>query len=315
MNISAPARIDLAGGTLDVPPLCFLIRHAATLNIAVNRRVSLSITDARGKLNRAGDITDLAAWPLYNEALTYFGQDTDQLGFQVTGNIPPASGLGGSSSLLVALVRLLNESLGNRPEEKVLLDQVTVLEHRLLGKPAGTQDGIAAIYGGMNWIHYHRGYPVVENVAVPAFLTKNPLLLVYSDQQHHSGINNWSVVSRACEGDPETLRVLNALADNAHAMKESLEASDERGFFETVRTESRLRRDLCPDILNPAMAKFAESVGEGVACKACGAGGGGAMWVYAPGLRLADVADVASRNALQAWEVKIDFNGVGEVSL
>lgn len=313
MNISAPARIDLAGGTLDVPPLCFLVRRAATLNIAINKRVMLASDNHPGQLAYQGETSALASWPLYREALAYFSRDVDQHSFQVTNDIPPASGLGGSSSLLVALVQHLNKSLKIETSKKVLLDQVTVLEHRLLGKPAGTQDGIAAIHGGMSWIHYHQGYPVVSQVSAPSFLTDQPLLLVYSDEQHHSGINNWAVVSRACEGDPQTLSLLDRLAENAHAMKAAVEADDEPRFFATVQAESRLRRELCPDILNTPMAAFAAEMGAGVACKACGAGGGGAMWVYAPGLTLDQIDKVASRNNLQAWEVKIDFNGVSEV--
>lgn len=310
MKFSAPARIDLAGGTLDVPPLCFLVRRAATLNIAVNRRVSLRRDDGGGVLRQGGQPSALADWPLYSEALAYFGVRAQDFAFTVDNQIPPASGLGGSSSLLVTLVAMLNKSLDQHVSRKVLLDQVTVLEHRLLGKPAGTQDGIGAIHGGMSWIHYHQGFPVVESVAVPDFLTRQPLLLVYSDEQHHSGINNWAVVSKACEGDQQTLFVLDALADNAHVMKAAVVADDEAAFFAAVREEGRLRRALCSGILNQPMAAFAAAMGDDVACKACGAGGGGAMWVYAPGLTRDDVVEVASRNNLQTWEVKIDFNGV-----
>ncbi len=310
MKFSAPARIDLAGGTLDVPPLCFLVRRAATLNIAVNRRVSLQRHDTPGQLVQATQQSHLADWPLYTEALAYFDQSPQDFGFAVENQIPPASGLGGSSSLLVTLVALLNKSLDFNTSKKVLLDQVTVLEHRLLGKPAGTQDGIGAIHGGMSWIHYHRGYPVVEAVQVPDFLRRAPLLLVYSDEQHHSGINNWAVVAKACDGERQTLALLDALADNAHAMKAAVVADDETAFFGTVREESRLRRALCPGILNQPMAAFAAEMGDAAACKACGAGGGGAMWVYAPGLAYEQVVNVASRNNLQTWKVEIDFDGV-----
>lgn len=310
MKFSAPARIDLAGGTLDVPPLCFLVRRAATLNIAVNRRVTLRRHDQPGLLRHGAQQSPLVDWPLYTEALAYFEQNPNDFGFAVDNQIPPASGLGGSSSLLVTVVALLNKSLGINTTKKVLLDQVTVLEHRLLGKPAGTQDGIGAIHGGMSWIHYHHGYPVVESVAVPEFLQRGPLLLVYSDEQHHSGINNWAVVAKACEGERETLALLDALADNAHAMKSAVAANDETAFFASVCEESRLRRALCPEILNQPMAAFAAEMGDAVACKACGAGGGGAMWVYAPRLARDQIANTASRNKLQTWEVEIDFNGV-----
>ena len=313
MKFSAPARIDLAGGTLDVPPLCFLVRRAATLNLAIDRRVTISYGSKPGFVTQEADNQDISHLPLYQEALSYLGFAHGDLGFEVVNEIPAASGLGGSSSLLSALVRLLKSRQTSKLDSKVLLEQVTVLEHRLLGKPAGTQDAIAAINGGLSWIEYQEGFPKRRSLELPGFLSDRPLILVYSSEQHHSGINNWAVVHKACEGDPATLRLLDQLADNAHEMKAAVTHNQSSRFFDAVKRESHLRSELCPTILNHDMAQFAAAMGDSVACKACGAGGGGAMWVYGPELDLSHIREVASTNNLQVWKIKPDTFGIKEV--
>ena len=314
MKFSAPARIDLAGGTLDVPPLCFLVEHAKTLNLAIDLRVTIEATrEWEGVALDEGKPQPFASMPLYEKAFAYFGAP-EALGLRVTSDIPRASGLGGSSSLLVALVNLV-QSLENDHsfDRHKVLKWVTVLEHRLLGKPAGTQDAIGAIHGGLSSISYELGMPTRQALPVPAFLTERPLILAYSPIQHHSGINNWAVVKAACEGEARTLRTLHALADNAHDLESVLLSGDARDFFACMQREAALRQELCPQILTEDMAAFATRFKDVLACKACGAGGGGCMLAYGPDYDLDEIKSTALENNLQIFEVKPDMRGCERV--
>ena len=310
MKVMAPARIDLSGGTLDIPPLCFMIEGTITLNLAINLRARITTTPSSQTLIREGDAppVELTGMPLYEKAFAYF-PDSDPLTVSIKSDIPRASGLGGSSSTLVALVSALRGAVPETGlERRDVLQQVTVLEHRLLGKPAGTQDAAAAIYGGLSRISFDQGLPFRQSLEMPSFL-KGPLYLAYSNIQHHSGINNWAIVRGACEQDQEIISLLQNLCANAHDMEKALIADDTDHFMATLLREAALREQLCPEIMTPDMAAFSKAFGDRLACKVCGAGGGGAMFLFGEDLDRDELEHQASRTGLQIIETGADSEG------
>lgn len=310
MKYCAPARIDLAGGTLDIPPLCFIIKNSITINLAINLHVFLEIQSMSPAF--ASDFCpedkDLARLAFFREALDYFQcEHTPRI--KVHGNIPPAAGLGGSSSTLVALVLALRERFqGKNADRRQVLNTVTLLENRLLGKPAGSQDAIAAIYGGLNVVSFESGVPERCRLPPPSFL-KGPLYLAYSRVRHHSGINNWVVVKAACEGDPHTLRVLQDLNRNAHELRQALREDSLGHFMECMQREASLRKRLSGDIYTEPMARFAGALGEEAACKVCGAGGGGCMFVFAEKPDVQKWTQLARVNDLELLVVEPEYKG------
>lgn len=298
LKISAPARIDLSGGTLDVPPLCFLIKDSLTLNLAVDLRVSVSV----------GKTEPLET--LFKVGLEYFDIQ-EPYRFKTETQIPRASGLGGSSSTLVALVHLLHRLAPDHGSFDPL-NVVTVLEHRLLGKPAGTQDAIAAIYGGLNEIRFEHGSPSRQALALPPFLD-GPLYLAYSKVQHHSGINNWEIIKAACEGDHQVLGNLERLNVNAWRMREALLNQDCSSFIESLYLEAYLRNRLSAHILTEPMAAFSKAIAGKVASKVCGAGGGGCMFLFGESMDPDYLRFEAARQDLEILTVMPDREGCVEV--
>jgi D-glycero-alpha-D-manno-heptose-7-phosphate kinase len=304
MTHSAPARIDLAGGTLDVPPLHFLIRDSLTLNIAIDLRVAVAVDfQGNGHVHIDGDAFPIKDIPIFALALEAF--DAGNASIHISSNIPKASGLGGSSSLVVALIRELGAS------ENHILGDVTVIEHRLLGKPAGTQDALAAIHGGAGKITFPHGNPMREPLPCPSFLS-GPIFLAYSSVQHHSRINNWAIIKAACEGDIELLTTLDALKENAHAMLNALASDDSGSFLDCLHREVRLRTELCPSIRTPAMEQFANHFDERLACKVCGAGGGGGMFLFGEELDPEELHWAGERHGLRIIETRVDKDGCRE---
>lgn len=280
MKIVAPGRVDLAGGTLDVPPLCFLVEDAITLNLAITLETEISLEEA-------------SQWGVSSPTQGYQGQPLGSLfektiqflkikqpyHIKISSKIPRASGLGGSSTLLVALVEAFLKIKQQQVSKQDLLQLVTVLEHRLLGKPAGTQDAIAAIHGGLSQITYNQGMPVRHQLSLPSFL-QGDLYLAYSSVQHHSGLNNWGIIKAACQDDAHVLSTLKQLATNAHAMKAALTSDNAEAFFNTLKTEGQLRSLLADGLLPKNMAAFSRSLPEHSTSKICGAGGGGCMLLF-----------------------------------
>jgi len=298
--VSAPARIDLAGGTLDIPPLCWFLPETVTLNLAIDLDVSVILEPADDFLVRSDDQPPqpMHTAPLFAETLRWFGC-REPFAARIRNRIPRASGLGGSSSLLTALVQATARRERGRPlAPEALLDVVTLLEHRLLGKPAGVQDAIAAMYGGLSAISFESGRAVRAAAPLPAFL-KGPLYLAYSPIQHHSGLNNWGIVKAACEADPGAMAALRDLAANARRMLAAIQHHDRGRFLESLADEARLRRRLSDSLMTDDMRQFAAAFGQRLVCKVCGAGGGGCMFLFGDDLDAEELAQTADRFGLQ----------------
>lgn len=309
MSTIAPGRIDLAGGTLDVPPLCFLIENALTLNIAINLTTQVQLVPSESwRLFIDGSLVQEAPLPVLFEKTQRYLKVARPFDIHTTSLIPRSSGLGGSSVLLVALVRALLATEVVSPPEGSLLELVTVLEHQILGKPAGTQDAIAAIEGGVSRIDYLTGKPRRKQIKPPAFL-QGSLFLAYSPVQHHSGMNNWAIIKAACEGDAQTLEKLQALSDNAHQMLAALEASSKPDFEACLRREAVIRNGLAAGMMTPDLQAFADQLPSAAIAKICGAGGGGCMLLFGDLPPKSQMEALAKTQGLTIFEVALMTQG------
>jgi D-glycero-alpha-D-manno-heptose-7-phosphate kinase len=126
---SAPTRVDLAGGTIDIPPLFLFHEGAATVNFAVSLlakcrietrdddRIILESVDQRSRVETTvGDIDRLRDEPqleLLSKLVYFFKPET---GFQMTteSHAPAGAGLAGSSTLNIACIGALNKLVGDR---------------------------------------------------------------------------------------------------------------------------------------------------------------------------------------------------------
>jgi D-glycero-alpha-D-manno-heptose-7-phosphate kinase len=161
ITASAPARVDLAGGTIDIWPVCHLLgRPAVTVNVALDLRAHVEIDEREdGMLEVAS--TDLGESILLpGDAITH-----DQLGLatrmaewfgvgkgltiRLSSDVPPHSGLGGSSALAIALAGAMARLRGSDLKGEALRSFAQNIETALLGKPTGYQDYYPALYGGV----------------------------------------------------------------------------------------------------------------------------------------------------------------------
>src|SRR5438067_13255176 len=116
---SAPTRVDLAGGTIDIPPLFLFHEGAATVNFAVSmlahcrietrdddKVILESIDQKAGLETTVGEIasrTSAPRLPLLAQLVYFFRPET---GFRMTteSEAPAGAGLAGSSTLNIACI-------------------------------------------------------------------------------------------------------------------------------------------------------------------------------------------------------------------
>jgi len=298
LTAKSPTRVDLAGGTLDIWPLNLLVDRAMTVNVAIDlwARAEIESLDDAGRNRievRSADQDIQETWeaatpppdsrlPLVAQCVRLFGPET---GFRLTARCeaPSGSGLGGSSALAISLLGGLQKFLGAPimpPEEMVSVARD--LEARVLGIPTGTQDHMAAVFGGAMAISYGPGTPVRESLSVDLEKLGERMVLVYSGASRASGVANWDMVRRAIEKDRDARDRLAAIAAVAHEMRAALNEGDLDAVGPLVHEEWTQRRGLSPQVSTPLTDKVIETARSAgaLAGKACGAGGGGCIVLY-----------------------------------
>ena len=130
---SAPTRVDLAGGTIDIWPLYLFHPGATTVNFALSLLARCRIqTRDDGRIvlesrdRKVAFETNLAAIEdlLLEERLelisklVHFFKPTTGFHLVAESEAPAGAGLGGSSTLAIACIGALNRLVGNRYDER-----------------------------------------------------------------------------------------------------------------------------------------------------------------------------------------------------
>ena len=158
----APARVDLAGGTVDIWPLYLFHPGAQTVNIAIrcyascvietrpDRHIVL-VSQDREIRETFEDLADLARGksrlPLVRELVVFF-EPNRGLNIETSSQVPAGAGLGGSSALNIALCGGLARVTGKRITRTQILEIAKNVEAIVIRVPTGWQDYFPALYGG-----------------------------------------------------------------------------------------------------------------------------------------------------------------------
>jgi len=324
IHASAPTRIDLAGGTLDIWPLCHLLdRPAVTVNLAIDlrahvwveeredRRLEIVSEDRRETVrlrideirhDRLGLVTRMVAW---------FGPGN---GLSIrTRNLAPAhAGLGGSSALAIALAAALATLRGTHWEGESFRQFVQNIETGLLRTPTGYQDYYPPLYGGLNLLEATPDGVVSERLPdAPAFLRRH-LVLIDTGIEHHSGLTNWEVVRGFLDGDDTVRAALNEIAVCAERMHEAIQTEDLEGVASALNDEWEQRRQLSSVVSNEPIERLIAAAFDAgaLAAKICGAGGGGCLVLVVQDASDSSVVDAVVQAGGKAVPFQPDVSGL-----
>jgi D-glycero-alpha-D-manno-heptose-7-phosphate kinase len=293
---SAPARIDLAGGTLDLWPLHVLHPGSVTVNLAIDRLARCRVRRARegfhvlvperGMEMRAGSAEELLGKPetaLVGSLLAAL-RVSESLAIEISSEVPFGSGLGGSSALTVALMGALERFSPRDLSGVDRVDFVRDVETRVLNKPAGVQDYFPPLSGGLHRIVFDPGRTRAARSDVDPALWDRHLTLFDTGASHSSGMNNWEIFKARLEGDEAVAARLEGVRRAAERMAAAAEALDFPTMGRALGEEWDARRELAPVVSTPLIERSiaaARSAGAW-AGKACGAGGGGCVVFLSP---------------------------------
>ena len=294
-------RVDLAGGTLDIWPLGLFHPGARTVNVAIDLAATVRLRPStvyrvrQGEsLVEAASAGELLASPESSlVGVVAMDLDLPPVEIELSSDSPRGGGLGASSAMVVALIAAAERMLGrpdSPPASRVRLARD--LEARLMGLPTGIQDHYPGLLGGALEIRMQPGGEAVRSLAVDLDALGDSLLVVYSGISHFSAGQNWQVVRRRLEGDPETVELFTGIAEAAAELAGALEAGDLPRVGALMAKEWSFRRRLAEGVSTPELeALLAAAASRGAwGGKACGAGGGGCLAILCPPDRRPDVA-------------------------
>jgi D-glycero-alpha-D-manno-heptose-7-phosphate kinase len=296
---------------------------SSTVNVAIDIATSVRLSPRAhgfavvqdGRRAEAATAGDLLADPeAALAALVALHHALPPVTLELASASPRGAGLGASSSLTVALLAaseaFTTGGLVESAESRAAVARD--LEARLMGLPTGLQDHLPGQLGGALAIEHRVGGQRVRHLAVDLEALGRHLLVAYTGQSHFSAGNNWSILRRRFEGDAETVARLDAIRDLAASLPEALEAADYAEAGRLVAAEWRARRGLAAEVSTPLLERLLSVAEERGAWggKACGAGGGGSLFVLAPAERIAAIAAEWTAAGAQVLEARPTARGL-----
>ena len=298
--VKSPTRVDLAGGTLDLWPLFTFVGDCKTINIAISIWTEAQITPHKKKEIQivSDDIGLNVTFPnlqavlssddpklkLYQLVLGYL---KPKKGFilKTRSESPVGGGLGGSSSLMISILKSLSKLEGRKWKNVHQLVHVAHnLEAGILSTPTGTQDYYPAASGGLNILTYSSDGIDQKVKKLKGSQIEKSFLLVYTGKTHHSGLNNFEVLKSAVAKDKVVLAALGELQKVSEEMVAALTKNQYDALPQLFQREYKARVQLTPAFTSPEIEKLKDiSMSAGAAAiKICGAGGGGCVLIWCP---------------------------------
>ncbi|MCB0404528.1 MAG: hypothetical protein KDD51_07055, partial [Bdellovibrionales bacterium] len=208
-----------------------------------------------------------------------------QVRAEVRTEVPRGSGLGGSSALAVALCRGLWE-LARQPLaegwQTEMLRWVQDFEARFLEVPTGTQDYLAALYGGLGAYRFRYGNPRVAAFAHTRMEELSERLLVlFSGDHHQSGLSNWEIYRGFLENQSGYRVGLSELRDVAERVDGLLRAGGHWNELGQLLNQEWDIRSRVFKVNTPRLDAIIAHLRtlDIFGCKVCGAAQGGSLIV------------------------------------
>ena len=317
----APLRLGFGGGGTDVSPYSetfggFVLNATVdlyaycTLELTGDERIEIHAADlgerfedrANGGLPLEGPLR--LHQGIYNRIVRQCC-DGRAFGMRLTthADVVAGSGLGTSSTMVVAIVQAFSEALKLGLGEYDIARLAYQIEREDVGLSGGKQDQYAAAFGGFNFMEFSQGDRVIVNpLRVKDWIVNElemSLVLFHTGRSRDSARIIDEQVAHASEPGSDSVHAMHQLKDDAVRMKELLLTGNLDEFARVLGGSWEAKKRLAASVSNAGIdAIFETARAAGAhAGKVSGAGGGGVIMFMVDPRRRTSV-----RNALSACE-------------
>ena len=203
----------------------------------------------------------------------------------ISSDVPPGSGLGGSSSLTVNFVKTLSILNKLKWKNEKVAETSFHIERNVLQHPIGKQDDYIASFGGFNFIRFTKEQIYVEPIQINKStfdeLQENLVLFFVGNTRKNSIVLS-SQLQNVKEKHKETIEALHYVKGLSEEMNSALKQSDITHFGELLHKGWVAKKKFAKGVSNEDVDKMYDVALENGALggKLTGAGGGGHMLFY-----------------------------------
>jgi D-glycero-alpha-D-manno-heptose-7-phosphate kinase len=317
----APLRISLGGGGTDLPS--YYARHGGfVLSAAIDKYVYIYVNRPaaddllRIKYSRYEQVSsvDEIQHDLVRPSLRAL-KINGSLEIVSMADVPDGTGLGSSSSYLVALLTALYEFKRERVSTAELAELAVHIEMELAGHPVGKQDHYVACFGGITCLEIDtagavRVSPVQMSITDGEELRRNTLLF-FTGLQRSSRQILQAQKDDTTRDDPVVVDSLHRTKELGYRIKETLERGDLDKFGQLLDEHWQNKKRRSAAISGAAIDRWYALARESGALggKLIGAGGGGFLMLYCPGPGKAGVRRALAGEGLREMPFDFDFDG------
>lgn len=295
----APLRLGLAGGASDVSPFCD--RYGGyVLNATIDayaychlvptteNRIRFTAVDREESFEAPASVqlSQEGSLPLHRAVYNRIVRDFNRgeplsLNLTTTSDAPVGSGLGASSTLVVAIIQAYAEWLKLPFGEYDVAQLAFSIEREDAGMLGGRQDQYAATFGGFNFMEF---YPENRVIVNPLRIRDNILHeLESSIVLYYSGVSRASAdvirdqARRVTDLNPEAIAATQELKQDALLMKEALLKGNIREMARVLGRSWEAKKKIATSITNQAIDQaYVAAMNAGAySGRISGAGGGG----------------------------------------
>jgi D-glycero-alpha-D-manno-heptose-7-phosphate kinase len=301
----APLRIGLAGGGTDVSPYSD-IHSGAILNATVSLSAYATIEPIEENkiILQALDRNEFEEYEAQNYLTIngtldllkgVYNRIQKDNNFPLTGfklstfvDVPAGSGLGTSSTLVVAILGAFVERYKLPLSDYEIAQYAYDIERNDLQLVGGKQDQYAATFGGVNFMEFYEGDKVIVNPLriMPQYLNEleNNLLLYFTATSRESAAIIKEQVNNVNNHNEKSIDAMHQLKEQAKMMKKALLRGKLNDIGKILDYGFQQKRLMAANISNATIENIYDTAKAAGASggKISGAGGGGFMIFYCP---------------------------------
>lgn len=302
----APLRIGLAGGGTDVSPFsdlyggvvlnatvnlyaraCIIPREDGKIILRSEDRNEVLALDTQLVLDVSDNLLRLQKG-VYNHIASKIMHKPLSFELITSIDVPSGSGLGTSSTLVVAIIGAFLEWLNIPLGEYEIAQLAYTIEREELKMAGGKQDQYAATFGGINFIEFNKNNEVIVNpLRIKSEILRElefHLLLFYTKVQRESSHIIETQTKNISQNVKQSLDATLQLKEQAYMMKDALLKGNLAAIGEILNYGWTSKKQMALGITNAQIDLVYQTAMENGASggKISGAGGGGFITFYCP---------------------------------
>ncbi|MEI8327608.1 MAG: dehydrogenase [Candidatus Taylorbacteria bacterium] len=328
----APLRLGLAGGGTDVSPYSD-IHGGYVLNMTIDMYAYCTIeptSDDRiffvaADLEENFEVGMIPEIPIDDNLILHKGvynyivknhNSGKPLSLKMTtyADSPIGSGLGTSSTLVVAMLKAYQEWLKLSFGEYDLAHIAFEIERVQLGLAGGKQDQFSAAFGGINFMEFGKDNVLINPLKIRNWVVselESSLLLYYMGKSRESAKIIDEQVKGATENNESAIGAMHEVKRSALLMKEAILKGDFNLFVKCLTDGWVSKKKMASTISNSEIEGVHDFVMKNGAraAKVSGAGGGGFMMIYCDPLSRPRLIRALKAKTGRTVIVKFSFEG------